>query len=172
MIKKFIAVLLTLCVACAVSFDCRADEAEAEQEKAPHTAEKKTASKSSKKAARQKARRAKKAKGVKHNQTAVNIKQGFKNLHDFQMKLLRNRDDEAQVKEWTAKIQRDLKKMAPLLKQLGPFEGDKIMTDLDKLIEAGKKLAPEGEEVTDGTALELLHKKQLEQIEAFRTKKK
>ena len=159
MIKKMIAVFLTLFIAGAATFDCCA------------AAEKKTAS-SSKKSARQKARRVKKAQGVKHNQTAVNIRQGFKNLHDFQMKLLRNREDETQVKEWTSRIQRDLKKMAPLLKQLGAFEGDKIMTDLDKLIEAGKKLAPEGEEVTDETALELLHKKQLEQIEAFRTKKK
>ena len=158
MIKKMIAVFLTLFVAGAVTLDCCA------------AAETKTAS--TKKSVRQKARRAKKAKGAKHNQVAATIRQGFKDLQDFQMKLLRNREDEAQVKEWTAKIQRDLKKMAPLLKKLGAFEGDKIMTDLDKLIAAGKKLAPEGEEVTDETALELLHKKQLEQIEAFRKKKK
>lgn len=160
MIKRMIAVLLTLFIAGTAGIDCYAAE------------EKKPAKKSTKKAARQKARRAKKAKGAKHNQVAATIRQGFKDIHDFQLKLLRNRDDEAQVKEWTSRIQRDLKKMAPLLKQLGAFEGDKIMADLDKLIAAGKKLAPEGEEVTDETALELLHKKQLEQIEAFRTKKK
>ena len=160
MIKRMIAVLLTLFIAGTAGIDCYAAE------------EKKPAKKSTKKAARQKARRAKKAQGTKHNQVAATIRQGFKDIHDFQLKLLRNRDDEAQVKEWTSRIQRDLKKMAPLLKQLGAFEGDKIMADLDKLIAAGKKLAPEGEEVTDETALELLHKKQLEQIEAFRTKKK
>lgn len=161
MFKKIIALLLTLFIAGTACIDCYAAEAE-----------KKTAKKSSKKSARQKARRAKKAKGAKHNQVAATIRQNFKDIHEFQMKLLRNREDEAQVKEWTSRIQRDLKKMAPLLKQLGKYEGDTIMTDLDKMIAAGKKLAPEGEEVSDETAIELLQKKQLEQIEAFRTKKK
>ena len=43
-----------------------------------------------------------------------------------------------------------------------------MMTDIEKLVKEGKKLAPEGEEVTDSTALELLQKKQLELIDKFR----
>ena len=176
--KKTVLTLLALLFACGMAVTCVADEGEntpAEKEtktsaKETRGAEKKKGSK--KKSQRQKERKQRKQKNSKFNNMMTTLRQEFKELHDLQEKLLRNRGNEAQVKELTAMIERNMKKIAPLLKQVGKIQGMDMMTNLDKLIAEGKKLAPEGETVTDSTALELLQKKQFELLEKFKADKK
>ena len=155
--KKIFLSLLVLLFAGVMSVECQAAAADGAEKK-----------KSSSKSQRQKSRKQKKAKGVKHNAAAARIRQEIKEIHDLQAKLLRCKDDAEEVKKVTALIQRNMKRNAALLKQLGKIQGIDIMSDIEKLIAEGKKLAPEDEEVSESTALELLQKKQLELIEKFR----
>ena len=173
--KKFILLLLALFCAGFMIAECRADEeagSEAEKteksEKTEKADKKEKKKKSSSKSQRQKARKQKKNKGVKLNRNGAVIQQEIKEIHELQDKLLRNKDNAEQAKKLVETIQKHLKKNAALLKQLGKIQGIDMMTDIEKLIKEGKKLAPEGEEVTDSTALELLQKKQLELIDKFR----
>ncbi|MBE6385269.1 MAG: hypothetical protein E7048_06365 [Lentisphaerae bacterium] len=154
--KKIVLLLLAVLFAGVAACECQAAESAAEKKK------------STRKSQRQKNRRAKKSKDVKHNKVAATIRQEIKEIHELQEKLLRNREDAEQAKKLVSMIQRNMKKNAALLKQLGKIQGLDMMSDLEKLVKEGKKLAPEGEEVTDATALELLQKKQLELIEKFR----
>ena len=154
--KKILLSLLALLFAGVMCVECQAAAAGAEKKK------------STSKSQRQKSRKQKKAKGVKHNSTAARIRREIKEIHDFQTKLLRCKDDAEEAKKLVALIQRNMKRNAALLKQLGKIQGIDIMSDIEKLIAEGKKLAPEDEEVSESTALELLQKKQLELIEKFR----
>ena len=175
--KKTFTFLLALLFAGVMALPCVADESEnsaPEKETKTEAKESKPAEKkkgSRKKSQRQKERKLKKKKNSKFNTLMTTLRQEFKELHDMQEKLLRNRDDQTQVKELTAMIERNMKKIAPMLKQVGKIQGMDMMSNLEKLIAEGKKLAPEGETVTDSTALELLQKKQFELLEKFKEEK-
>lgn len=175
--KKTLLILLALLFGCVMALPCAADEGEntpAEKETKTAGKESKPAEKkkdSRKKAQRQKERKLKKLKNSKFNTLMTTLRQEFKELHDLQERLLRNRDNQGQVKELTAMIERNMKKIAPMLKQVGKIQGMDMMANLEKLIAEGKKLAPEGETVTDSTALELLQKKQFELLEKFKAEK-
>ena len=155
--KKFVLLLLAVLFAGVMAVECQAADAKGTEKK-----------KTTKKSQRQKNRRAKKSKDVKHNKVAATIRQEIKEIHELQEKLLRSKDDAEQSKKLVSMIRRNMKKNAALLKQLGKIQGLDMMSDLEKLVKEGKKLAPEDEEITDSTALELLQKKQLELIEKFR----
>ena len=157
--KKIVLLLLALLFAGVMAVECQAADADVKGN------EKK---KTTKKSQRQKNRRSKKSKEVKHNSIAAKIRQEIKEIHELQEKLLRSKDDAEQSKKLVSMIRRNMKRNAAILKQLGKIQGLDMMSDIEKLVKEGKKLAPEDEEITDSTALELLQKKQLELIEKFR----
>lgn len=175
--KRTFLTLLALLLTGVMAVPCVADEGEntpAAKETKKNVKETKSTEKkkgSRKKSQRQKERKQRKQKNSKFNTLMTTLRQEFKELHDLQERLLRNRDNQEQVKELTAMIERNMKKIAPMLKQVGKIQGMDMMANLEKLIAEGKKLAPEGEKVTDSTALELLQKKQFELLEKFKAEK-
>lgn len=155
--KKIVLLLLALLFAGVMAVECQAADVKGNEKK-----------KTTKKSQRQKNRRSKKSKEVKHNSIAAKIRQEIKEIHELQEKLLRSKDDAEQSKKLVSMIRRNMKRNAAILKQLGKIQGLDMMSDIEKLVKEGRKLAPEDEEITDSTALELLQKKQLELIEKFR----
>lgn len=128
------------------------------------------AKKSSSKSARQKARRAKKDQKNKQQRIAFQVRRELRKIHGLQADLMRDKNNAERAKEYITQINSSLKKVTPHLKTVGNLPGIKNMTDLDKLVAEGKKLAAEPDKVTPETALELLQEKQLEVVEQFREK--
>lgn len=150
MIKRIIMVLLAFVVFGAV--ECQA------------------APKSSSKAARQKARRTRKSQKNKLQRQAVAAQRLMKEIHQHQDELVRYKGDAAMTKKYVDLINREMKKLTPLLKPVGNVPGVKFMTDIDKLNAEGKKLVVDSSKLAPGQALSLLQKHQMELLEKYRKK--
>lgn len=147
--RKWILLLLALLFTGVMTVECAAAES------------------SDKKKSSRKAKRDKK-KGVSRSRLISTLRREFRQIHDIQRRALKNKDNADKVAEYSKEIKARFKKLGPFVKQMGKIEGAELLGDINKFVQAGKKLAPAGKEVTDAEALVLLQQKQIEQIENYR----
>ena len=153
MMKRFILILCALFLLCGMDVTAASDS-------------------KNKKSTRQKERRSRKAKEQKAQRELLKLRRSFQDIHKLQEKLLDARHDAAAAKEYAAKIEAVLKKLAPQLKTLGALPGIKVMSNIEELLKEGKKLQKDPEGISEQTMLETLQSKQLEMIDKLRNEKK
>lgn len=105
--------------------------------------------------------------GNRRQTVAVLLKQKFKDIFALQKKCIQKGDSKTKARA-KREIIKNLKEIAPHLKQLGTLPCLNVLTDVEKTVAEARKALPAAAEAGNITVIDILHQHYIDVIEAYK----